>query len=320
MRSVHLTFPAVLVSALLLTACGSQTADSHRGGSVSQTQEVPGDSSCVVPTISALPGSSSDLAKLGVKLTGVSPRAPHCAAFEVTNSGIESVSYSISFAFLASSGEAFANPTQPVLAVKPGQTVRGTVTAGELPSHARDKVRVKITKVRSVPTDEVPSRGGSCPPSGMHMYADNEPELAMGLRILGLHLVNCGTRVNRLNGYPRLQLLDEGHEPVHSVKVLQDSSAITIAPTGADGMAQPMTLKPGERAYANLVWRNTVDAGSTVNSPYVRIWAEPGAAPVMLTAELDLGTTGKLGVGPWKKDETVPRPHGRQAPSSAKTR
>lgn len=34
------------------------------------------------------------------------------------------------------------------------------------------------------------------------------------------------------------------------------------------------------------------------------MWAKPGAAPVTVIPELDLGTTGKLGVGPWKKDET----------------
>lgn len=63
-----------------------------------------------------------------------------------------------------------------------------------------------------------------------------------------------------------------------------------------------MTLKPGERAYAVLVWRNTTEAGTPVNAPYVRVWAKPGARPVTVTPELDLGTTGKLGVGPWKKD------------------
>jgi hypothetical protein len=37
--------------------------------------------------------------------------------------------------------------------------------------------------------------------------------------------------------------------------------------------------------------------------------AKPGAAPVTVVPELDLGTTGKLGVGAWQKDEpTAPAP------------
>lgn len=40
-----------------------------------------------------------------------------------------------------------------------------------------------------------------------------------------------------------------------------------------------------------------------MNAPYARVWAKPGAAPVTVIPELDLGTTGRLGVGPWKKDE-----------------
>lgn len=38
-----------------------------------------------------------------------------------------------------------------------------------------------------------------------------------------------------------------------------------------------------------------------MNAPYVEVTAKPGAKPVTVTPELDLGTTGRLGVGPWKK-------------------
>lgn len=69
-----------------------------------------------------------------------------------------------------------------------------------------------------------------------------------------------------------------------------------------------MTLKPGERARATLVWRNTVEAGlDAVDAPYVRVRAQSGAAPVTVTPHLDLGTTGKLGVGPWKATDQQPR-------------
>ncbi|WP_346426753.1 DUF4232 domain-containing protein [Streptomyces sp. CC0208] len=63
-------------------------------------------------------------------------------------------------------------------------------------------------------------------------------------------------------------------------------------------------MRPGEAAVAGLAWRNTTQAGEPVNAPYVRVWAKPAADPVMVVPELDLGTTGKLGVGPWRKDET----------------
>ena len=64
-----------------------------------------------------------------------------------------------------------------------------------------------------------------------------------------------------------------------------------------------MTLKPGQSASAGLMWRNTVTDGTSVHLPYVRVNAKAGAPTVMLTPELDLGTTGKLGVSPWKKDK-----------------
>ncbi|MFE2278257.1 hypothetical protein ACFXAE_13605 [Streptomyces sp. NPDC059454] len=60
-------------------------------------------------------------------------------------------------------------------------------------------------------------------------------------------------------------------------------------------------LKPGEGAWAGLVWRSTVEAGAAVDVPHVQVRAESGADPVTVVPELDLGTTGKPGVGPWKK-------------------
>jgi hypothetical protein len=315
MRSASLTLPIVVAGALLLTACGSQKADSQSDG-LKQTQEdspdLPGKSSCgaqtsdtpAAPGTSALPGDPSGLEKGGVKITGLSGGDRVCAEFEVTNHETEPFTYMITFTFLSDSGEALTSTKQTVPSVKSGRTVKRTVAMGGLPSDARGQARVQIAEVRSVPADEAPSEGGSCPPSGVRVYAD-DGDAAMGLRVVSLHLENCGTGTSRLNGYPQLQLLDEGHKPVNSVKILHDGSAVATG-TGADGVPQLLVLKPGERAYAGLVWRNTVEAGvgNPVNAPYVRVWAKPGADPVMVIPELDLGTTGKLGVGPWKKDET----------------
>ncbi|MFB6723250.1 DUF4232 domain-containing protein [Kribbella sp. NPDC056345] len=274
--------PVLLVGVLLLAACGSQPAPAAH----------PTDTSC-----DTQPGGEP--AESGVRITGVSLLAKHCAEFEVTNTGSRAAVYTVTFAFLASSGEALVNPRRTAPVVEPGRTVRDTVRVGE---QRTEIARVKIIKVRNVPAAEAPS--AECPSSGLRLYGDDDAEAAMGLRVLGVHLENCGPRASRLNGYPKLELLDENHKPIRTVKILQGSSAITSGQTGADGVAKLLVLEPGERASAHLVWRNTVEAGGAdVNSPYVRVWAKPGVNPVMLTPELDLGTTGKLGVGPWKKDQ-----------------
>ncbi|MGI5525884.1 DUF4232 domain-containing protein [Streptomyces syringium] len=314
MRNAFLTPPTVvLAGVLLLTACGSQKADSRSDG-LTQRQRSdatgpPSKSSCgasnsdapTKPSTSALSGSPSGLEKGGVRITGSSGGTRACAEFDVTNHGTEPFTYTISFEFLSDSGAALTQTKQTVSSVKPGQTVKRTVVMGEVPSRPTGAAQVRIAKVRSVPADEAPSDKGTCPPSGVRVHAD-DGDAAMGLRVVSLHLENCGTRTHRLNGYPKLQLLDEGHKPVNGVKIHQGGSAIATG-TGADGTPQPLELKPGERAYASLVWRNTVEGGvdKPVNVPYVRVWEKPGADPVMVIPEFDLGTTGKLGVGPWKK-------------------
>ena len=316
MRSALLTPPVVLAGVLLLAACGSQRAGSGSDGSaqtrVSGAPDSPNGSSCRArpsgtPAASsppAPPGGPSGLEEDGVRITGLSGGARPCAAFEVTHHQGEPFTYTITFTFLSATGEALATAERTVPSVRPRRTVQRTVTVDGLPPGAHGAAHVRITQVRSVPADEASSAGGPCPPSGTRVYAD-DGDAAMGLRVVGLHLENCGTGTVRLNGYPRLQLLDGDHKPVSGVRVLRGGSAIATG-TGADGMPHPLALKPGERAYAGLVWRNTVDSvvGDPVNAPYTRVWARPGAAPVMVVPEFDLGTTGRLGVGPWKKDGT----------------
>ncbi|MEV6209401.1 DUF4232 domain-containing protein [Kitasatospora sp. NPDC051914] len=166
----------------------------------------------------------------------------------------------------------------------PEQHMVGAVPTGAGASASTGGGRVRITKVRSVPSREASAESGVCPPSGTRVYAD-EGDAAMGLRVVGLHLENCGAGTVELNGYPELQVIDEEHRPVGDVRIL-----------------------PGERAYAGLVWRNTVEVGTAdlVNAPYLRVRAKAGADPVMVIPELDLGTTGRLGVGAWKQDRTLP--------------
>lgn len=115
--------------------------------------------------------------------------------------------------------------------------------------------------MRGFPTAEAPSTSGACPPTGVRVYAD-EGDAAMGLRVVGLHLENCGTRPYRLNGYPRIEIRDEDHERVGSVSIVQGGEAIAGG-TGAEGPPRRLELLPGERAHAGLVWRNTVEGEST---------------------------------------------------------
>jgi hypothetical protein len=65
-----------------------------------------------------------------------------------------------------------------------------------------------------------------------------------------------------------------------------------------------VTLRPGERATAVLVWRTTAIAGPADRVTYVEVTGRPAEAPqtVTPTQELDIGTGGRLGVGPWTVD------------------
>lgn len=321
MRTTPLSLTAVLAGVLLLPACGSESVAARSDGS-QQTQGPDsayrrGDPSCGAPSTgtpptsgaSVLPGGSEDLEKDGVTITGLGGRSRDCglspfsAEFQVTNHETEPFTYTVTFAFVSHSGEVLAGTEKTVPAVKPGQTVTRTVALSELPPQTSSPVGVRITKVRSVPADEAPAPAGPCPPSGIRVTLGNG-DAAMGLRVVGLHLENCSTRAYHIDGYPQLQLLDEDRKPVTGVEVLHGGDGISSV-TGFDDPPRPVTLKPGQSASAGLMWRNTVTVGTPVNLPYVRVKAKAGARPVMVTPELDLGTTGKLGVSPWKKDERL---------------
>ncbi|MHA6761787.1 DUF4232 domain-containing protein [Streptacidiphilus sp. PAMC 29251] len=288
---------------LLLTACGSQRAATQSAGTPTCGPSAPNSAaSSAGSTISAPAADPSGQAMDGVRIVG----AAGCLAFAVTNDEPENATYTITFELMSSAGGALSSAKQTVPSVKPGQTVQRPVALGELPTGigsgagSGGQTRVRIVTVRDVPTAEAPSVAGPCPASGVRVFIDNG-DAAMGLRVVGVQLQNCGTQAYRLNGYPQLQLLDQGHKPVDSVKILHGGDAVATG-TGTDGKPQQLVLKPGESAHAGLVWRNTTGQGSDpVNAPYVRVVPKPGAAPVMVTPELDLGTTGKLAVGPWQK-------------------
>ncbi|MFE9975746.1 DUF4232 domain-containing protein [Streptomyces hirsutus] len=300
---------ALAATALLLTACGTERADAgNTGAEAAASQDGtriddPGKDGVRITSLtlpSAAPSPTRSHSVSADRLTTGSDSGVS-AAYEVTNEGTEALTYAVVFTFMSGDGGAVTNQTETVRDVGPGQTVRGTVRAGELPPTAPRVTQAEVLEVTKVPAGEAPAEPGTCPASGIRVSAD-EGDAAMGLRVVGLHLDNCGTRAYTVEGYPLLELLDDGLEPVDGVEILDGSGEITTG-AGPDEEPRPVTLEPGESATAGLVWRNTTEFGTPVNVPHVRVRAKEGADPVTVTLHLDLGTTGKLGVRPWKKTE-----------------
>ncbi|MFC5884981.1 DUF4232 domain-containing protein [Kitasatospora sp. CM 4170] len=278
---------AAAVAAALVAGCGS----------VAATTAAPGTSGSAGPC-GTPPGSAAPSGQGGVRITAAGPA---CAEYEVTNPGSEPSDVTVVFSRLSADGGALDNVTRTVPAIAPGATVTATVDlGGRETTRAGTGPRVKILRVRRVPSAEAPQPAGPCPASGLRLYAD-EGDAAMGLRVVGLHLRNCGSTTVTVNGYPKLQLLDLEHRPIDGVRILPGGAEITTG-TGADDPPQEIALQPGQGARSTLVWRNTTQDGAPVNAPYVRVRAFPDAAPVMVTPELDLGTTGRLGVGAWTRE------------------
>ncbi|MFF3977976.1 DUF4232 domain-containing protein [Streptomyces sp. NPDC001828] len=311
MRRPASLVPVLTAAALLLTACGTERADSGHSGtdaagpSSPTPMNDPGKDGVRITSLTLPPASPSPSPKrsFAVSAEGLPTHADSgiVAAYEVTNTGTKALTYSVVITFMSTSGGAMANQTATVRDVGPGKTVRGTVRAGELAPGSQRVTRAKVLEVNKVPAGEAPAPAGTCPASGIRVSAD-DGDAAMGLRVVGLHLDNCGKRDYAIEGYPQLQLLDDDLNPVTGIKILHGSGDITTG-AGPDEQPRPITLKPGESAQAGLVWRNTTQAGTAANIPYVRVHAKPGAAPVTVTPHLDLGTTGQLGVRPWKKTQ-----------------
>ncbi|WP_234312794.1 DUF4232 domain-containing protein [Streptomyces seoulensis] len=218
------------------------------------------------------------------------------AEFEVTNPGARDMTYTVLF-----DANGYTGASRVVGPVGYGRTVHGRVAMSRSYGDAAGGTSVSLLSVRSIPSAEAPAPGGPCPASGVRVYAD-EADAAMGLRVVGLHLENCGTKPYAVDGRPELEIIDAEHERVDGVKILPSAEVAQLG--GPPDVARPLTLRPGERALSGIVWRNTVQAvDGAVNAPYLRVRARPGAAPVTLTPELDLGTTGRLGVQAWRKQE-----------------
>ncbi|MFF4578873.1 DUF4232 domain-containing protein [Streptomyces sp. NPDC001389] len=292
MRKTTRLLPA-LASVLLLTACGTQRAGAPGTSVTAPSADGVRITSVTAPSgapASASAGTSVHAGPLPARDSGIS------AAYEVTNGGTQTLTYTVLFDFTTDAGEVMGNTRETIRAVGPGATVRGTVRPAPGPGSSR-ATRVKVSQVTKVPAAEAPPAAGECPPSGIRVTTD-DGDAAMGLRVVGLHLENCGKSDYPLDGYPMLELLDEDRAPVPGIRIVQGSGGITTG-TGFDDPARPLVLKPGESAVSGLMWRNTTESGDPVNVPYVRVRAREGADPVTVTPRLDLGTTGRLAVRAW---------------------
>ncbi|MET7905858.1 DUF4232 domain-containing protein [Streptomyces sp. NPDC005355] len=157
------------------------------------------------------------------------------------------------------------------------------------------------TSTPAGPSPSAPTPPPVCPDSGM-LLQTGEADAAMGLRVQEVALVNCGKRARTVQGHPAVQVLDEDLEPVE-VEVSHGASAIATI-EGFDTATGPVRLKPGERAVMRLVWRNLVtdSTRSAVTGRYLRIAPDGGGARALTVRDdIDLGTTGKLGVSAWDR-------------------
>ncbi|WP_331772556.1 DUF4232 domain-containing protein (plasmid) [Embleya sp. NBC_00888] len=140
-----------------------------------------------------------------------------------------------------------------------------------------------------------------CPESGLRITAE-EPEAAMGLRAMGLTMVNCGDTTRTVTGYPAIRVLGADETELDVAIEPGAASIATIDTLRAE--PRPVTLRPGERAISGVAWRNTVTsaAGADPSGHELDVAPLPGQdrQRIPIPGGIDLGDTRRLGVGPWR--------------------
>lgn len=136
----------------------------------------------------------------------------------------------------------------------------------------------------------------SCPEEGFRVTV-SQGSAAMGIRTMGIDLVNCGTEHIEVNGYPRLQVLVDG-SPI-AVEVKEGSD------TMQDPGPTPITIAPGDTVHAGMLWRNRVesaDEGDVVDATELNIGYSDDSPLQTVTPEssVDLGTTRELELTAWQ--------------------
>ncbi|MFE9954806.1 DUF4232 domain-containing protein [Micromonospora sp. NPDC005299] len=157
-----------------------------------------------------------------------------------------------------------------------------------------------VTPARPTPAASTSPPPPACSPEGIRI-TELGVSAAMGLRAMGLELVNCGNRPYLLRGYPAPGLRDANGDPI-AVRIIPGARPIT---SGFDAPPTRLVLRPGERAGAALIWRNLVTDPTVVASNGAHLDVAPLAGrpayPVELDGPIDLGNTGRLGVSAWKR-------------------
>lgn len=157
-----------------------------------------------------------------------------------------------------------------------------------------------VTAPSSAPTGTTaplsPSGAGDCPGSGLTVSV-GPVDAALGLRAVTLTVLACGTGPATVEGYPALRLLDEEKDAL-DVAVVQEPDPVG----GSDGPpVAPVVLQPGGSARAVLLWRNTVEAPEDdAPGSSLAVTATPGVPEQVLPLAVDLGSTARLTVGPWR--------------------
>ncbi len=147
-------------------------------------------------------------------------------------------------------------------------------------------------------TVSVPAPAGAedvCPESVR--ITSGAVDAAVGHRGVVISLENCGDQPYAVNGYPELAVLDDQRAPMN-VAVEHGSGYYAIDPGPS-----PVTLAPGERAYAMVMWSNIVTEWE-VPPPgsYLVAAPVPGGPATTLPMRIDNGTTGKVTVTAWSLD------------------
>ena len=162
------------------------------------------------------------------------------------------------------------------------------------PTPSRTRAAPSPVSVTPEPSPAVPVQGvRGCPSSGVRV--DTGPiDGAMGLRAMTLTLTNCGKRPYEVNGYPSVRVLDEAGAPLPGVRTVEGTDQVPMAPD--DTGAEPLTLAPGDTAWAALYWRMAAEDGT-----YLRVAPEKGRGTMNVRPQepLDIGPENTLGTTAW---------------------
>jgi hypothetical protein len=151
----------------------------------------------------------------------------------------------------------------------------------------------------TVPPNRTPS--GGCQ-SGIALET-GRVDAAAGFRGLGITLINCGTTPVTVEGFPSVEVLGDKGQTLE----LRAEQGVPV--DGWRGPATTFAVAPLHSATFIVTWHNTVDRTDIPPAVGWKLAVKPtGALPVQVIPigfgdRMDLGTTGKFNISPWKPDK-----------------